>query len=234
MAKLWLVLAVCIGAAAFDEPSVYRPGPDVSAPLVVAKAPPALSDEARLAKMEGSVMVSLVVGADSQLRQIEVARPLGLGLDEKAIENVRAWRFKPGMKNGAAVAVRANVEVFFRTQRDLWDWHAVRAAFGGPSSARRPVLNKTKFPATVDEEENASVTMTFDVGPDGIPANVVIVKSSDPKWENGLLTAVRTGWRFEPGIIDGKPATVPAWFEFVRGSHSPTPAPPIPPTFIAH
>jgi hypothetical protein len=38
-----------------------------------------------------------------------------------------------------------------------------------------------------------------------------------------MLAAVRTGWRFRPGIDDGKPATVPAWFEFVRGSHSPIP-----------
>src|SRR5581483_6158520 len=135
----------------------------------------------------------------------------------------------PGIRNGTPVAVRASVEVFFRTQRDLWDWHAVRAAYRSPALEKRPVLIKTKFPPTADEEENASVTMAFDVAPDGIPANVVVVKSSDAKWEQDLLTAVRTGWRFEPGSVDGKPATVPAWFEFVGGSHAPIPAPPIPP-----
>jgi hypothetical protein len=59
------------------------------------------------------------------------------------------------------------------------------------------------------------------------------VKSSNAKWENGLLEAVRAGWRFRPGIIDGKAVTVPAWFEFVRGSHSPIPRVPIPPAYIA-
>ena len=224
MTKPPLGLLLCLGALAFAQPTVYRPGPDVTAPLVVQKVPPAYSDEARLAKLEGSVLLSLVVAADGKPRDIEVARPLGLGLDDKAIENVRGWQFKPGIRGGNAVAVRVNVEVFFRPQRTLWDWHAVRAAFSGTST--RPILLKTKFPPTVDEEENASVTMTFDIGADGAPANVTIVKSSDPKWENDLLAAVTTGWRFEP-----KPTNVRAWIEFVRGSHAPVPAPPVPPEF---
>jgi TonB family protein len=154
---------------------------------------------------------------------MHVDRPLGLGLDESAVENVRHWQFKPGTKAGVAVAVRVNEEVFFHTQRNLWDWHAVRAVFVLPDGAARPVLIKTKFPATVDEEENASVTLSFDVGRNGVPANASVVKSSNPKWERDLLAAVREGWRFRPGTLDGTPATVPAWFEFVRGSHSPIP-----------
>lgn len=179
------------------------------------------------------MQLSLVVGADGQPRDIQVARPLGLGLDEKAIENVRAWQFKPGAKNGTPVAVVANVEVFFHPKRTLWDWHAVRAAFRSAAVETRPTLIKAKFPATVDLEENASVTMTFDVSPKGIPLNVQVVKSSDAKWESELLAAVLDGWRFRPGIVDGKPATVSAWFEFVRGSHSPIPPSPIPPGYSA-
>ena len=99
--------------------------------------------------------------------------------------------------------------------------------------ATRPILIKVKFPATVDLEENASVTIAFDVAPKGVPLNLRVVKSSDARWESELLAAVRDGWRFRPGIIDGKPATVPAWFEFVRGSHSPIPPAPIPPGYRA-
>ena len=220
---------------------MFRPGPDVSAPFVAAKAPPAYSDEARLAKLEGSVLLSLVVGADGQPRDIQVVRPLGLGLDENAFENVRAWQFKPGTRNGIPVDVLVNEEVFFRPQRTLWDWHVVRAVFRPLGGATRPVLVKTRFPATVDAEENASVTIRFDVGPDGIPADVRVVKSSDTKWERELLFAVREGWRFRPGAAGdkapggigdkagGTPVAVPAWFEFVRGSHSPIPPVPIPP-----
>jgi TonB family protein len=93
------------------------------------------------------------------------------------------------------------------------------------------VVIKTKFPATVDEEENASVTIAFDVSPGGVPAKAMVVKSSDPKWEKDLLETLR-GWRFRPGTQDGKPVVIRAWFEFVRGSHSPIPPAQIPPASI--
>ena len=225
IARGFLFLTVLTVAA---QPPVFRPGPDVQAPFVVAKAKPEYSEEARLAKLEGSVLLSLVVGADGHPRDIQVARPLGLGLDESAVENVRAWQFRPGTKGGTPVDVLVNEEVFFRPQRTLWDWHLVRAVFQPPPLATRPVLVKVKFPATVDLEENASVTITFDIGPNGIPAHLRVVKSSDPRWEMELLAALREHWRFRPGTIDGKPITAPAWFEFVRGSHSPIPPAVIP------
>lgn len=219
-------LLTCLTAAA--QPPPLHLGPGIVPPFVVSKAPPRYSDEARLAKLEGSVLLSLAVDADGQPRDIQVIRPLGLGLDENAMENVRAWQFKPGTKNGMPVDVVVQQEVFFHPQRTLWDWHATRAVFQPPPNATRPVLAKVKFPATVDLEENASVTVAFDIGPGGVPDHLNVVKSSDAKWENELLAAVRDGWRFRPGMIDRKPVTVPAWFEFVRGSHSPIPRAPIP------
>ena len=211
----------CLAAAA--QPPVLRPGPDVKAPFVVSKAKPEYSEEARLAKLEGSVLLSLVVGADGHPRDIQVARPLGLGLDENALENVRAWQFQPGTRNGTPVDVLVNEEVFFRPQRTLWDWHLMRAVFQTPPLGTRPVLTKVKFPATVDLEKNASVTIAFDIAPNGIPVHLRVVKSSDKRWEMELLAAMGEGWRFRPGTVDGKPVAVPAWFEFVRGSHSPIP-----------
>jgi TonB family protein len=219
MFRLWLAIAISMGAAG------------QSAPFVVTKPKPGYTAEARLAKLEGSVLLSLVVGADGQPRDVHVVRPLGLGLDEEAVENVRAWQFKPGSKNGAPAEMMAYEEVFFRPQRTLWDWHVVRVAFQPPGEATRPVLIQTRFPPTVDVDENASITIAFDVGPQGVPANPRVIRASDARWGDELLAAIRAGWRFRPGTIDGHPATVPAWFEFVRGSHSPIPAAdnPIPP-----
>jgi TonB family protein len=54
------------------------------------------------------------VGADGRPRDIRVSRALGMGLDEKAIQAVRLWKFEPAMKDGHAVAVQMNVEVSFR------------------------------------------------------------------------------------------------------------------------
>ncbi len=224
-------------AAAQEAPAsklqVFRLGPGIAAPFVVAKAKPEYTAEALLAKLEGGVLVSVVVDAAGQPRDFHVDRPLGLGLDESAMENVRHWQFKPGMKDGTPVAVQVNEEVFFHTQRTLWDWHTVRAMFLPPGGAARPTVIKTKFPATVDEEENASVTISFDVDKKGVPVNASVVKSSDAKWEKELLAALADGWRFRPGVRDGKPVVVRAWFEFVRGSHSPIPPAPIPPGFLA-
>jgi TonB family protein len=92
----------------------YRPGGGVSAPEILVKTTPEYSEEARKAKFSGVVMLSIVVDEHGIPRDIKVVRPLGLGLDEKAIEAVSHWRFRPGMKGGRPVPTQATVEVSFR------------------------------------------------------------------------------------------------------------------------
>ena len=92
----------------------YRIGGGVTAPTVLSKVEPEYSEEARKAKYSGSVLLSIVVDPSGLPRNIKVVRALGLGLDEKAIEAVMKWRFRPGMKGGRAVPVQAQVEVSFR------------------------------------------------------------------------------------------------------------------------
>lgn len=92
----------------------FRVGGGVSAPSVLFKVEPEYSEEARKAKFQGTVVLAIIVDPSGKARDIRVIRPLGLGLDEKAIEAVMKWRFKPGLKDGAAVPVQATVEVNFR------------------------------------------------------------------------------------------------------------------------
>jgi TonB family protein len=92
----------------------YRIGGEVSAPVLVNKVEPEYSEEARKAKYSGEVLLSIVVDANGLPRDIKVVRPLGLGLDEKAIEAVMKWRFRAGMKGGRPVATQAQVVVNFR------------------------------------------------------------------------------------------------------------------------
>jgi TonB family protein len=92
----------------------FRVGGGVSAPKVVFSPDPEYSEEARKAKYQGTCVLWLVVGPDGKPRDIKVQRTLGLGLDEKAIEAVKTWRFEPALKDGKPVAVQINVEVSFR------------------------------------------------------------------------------------------------------------------------
>jgi protein TonB len=75
---------------------------------------PEYSEEGRIAKYDGSALLSIEVGADGLVRDIKVVRGLGFGLDLKAVEAVSKWRFKPATENGQAVTVSAQVEVRFR------------------------------------------------------------------------------------------------------------------------
>ncbi|MBZ2180938.1 MAG: energy transducer TonB [Acidobacteriota bacterium] len=93
---------------------VYRIGGGVSAPALLSKVEPEYSEEARKAKFQGTVVLYVVVDEKGQPQQLRVVRPLGLGLDEKAIEAVQKWRFRPGFKDGRPVPVAATVEVNFR------------------------------------------------------------------------------------------------------------------------
>lgn len=93
---------------------VFKVGGGVSAPQLVSKIDPEYSEQARKAKYQGVVVLNLVVKSDGTVRDVKVVQTLGLGLDEKAVEAVKQWRFRPGQRNGQAVDVLATVEVTFR------------------------------------------------------------------------------------------------------------------------
>jgi periplasmic protein TonB len=93
---------------------VFRVGGGVSAPRAIFAPDPEYSEEARKAKYQGTCVLWLVVGPDGRTRDIKVARTLGLGLDQEAIEAVKQWKFEPAMKDGKPVAAQVNVEVTFR------------------------------------------------------------------------------------------------------------------------
>jgi len=93
---------------------VFKVGGGVSGPVVLVKVDPEYSEEARKAKYQGVVVLQVVIGADGRPRDIRVARTLGMGLDQKAIDAVRQWRFEPALKGSQPVAVVVNIEVNFR------------------------------------------------------------------------------------------------------------------------
>jgi len=89
-------------------------GGEVSGPVPIFTPEPEFSDEARRAKLQGIVVLEVEVDTNGLAHLIRVREGLGLGLDEKAIDAVRTWRFRPGKRNGKAIAVPATIYVNFR------------------------------------------------------------------------------------------------------------------------
>ena len=100
-------------ASAADD-QVYRIGGGVSAPSVLTKTEPEYSEEARVAKWRGTVVMTVVIDEKGSPTDIQVSRKLGKGLDERAVECVQQWRFNPGRKDGQPVKVIATIEVNFQ------------------------------------------------------------------------------------------------------------------------
>jgi TonB family protein len=93
---------------------VFRVGGSVSAPKPIYVPDPEYDEGARKRRIQGKVVLWLIVGADGLPYDIRVAQSLDHGLDEEAIKAVKQWRFQPSLKDGQPVAVQINVEVQFR------------------------------------------------------------------------------------------------------------------------
>ena len=88
-------------------------GGNVGEPILRQNANPEYSDAARQARVQGTVELMIVAGDDGLVKGVEVTRSLGFGLDEKAAEAVRKWKFSPATRNGIAVPVYVSVLVNF-------------------------------------------------------------------------------------------------------------------------
>jgi protein TonB len=89
-------------------------GGGVSEPVLVTQVEPEFSEEARKAKFMGVVTVDLIVDKNGNPQNVHTVRGVGMGLDEKAVEAVKQYKFRPARENGQPVAVEMNVEVNFQ------------------------------------------------------------------------------------------------------------------------
>jgi TonB family protein len=107
------------GVATVTPPrAIYSPGAEYT-------------EEARQAKREGTCVLAMIVGIDGKPRNIVVTKPLGMGLDEKAIEAVQKWKFEPALRYGKPVPTRLNLSVTFKL-------------FGGSSENVLQIMEKAK------------------------------------------------------------------------------------------
>jgi TonB family protein len=109
-----LVFAATLPLSGQTQNPPFRVGGDVIAPRPLNHPNPEYSEEARVAGLSGTCILSLIVDPDGRPRDARVSRSLGMGLDQKAIEAVRGWTFEPARKDGNPVAVEINIAVSFR------------------------------------------------------------------------------------------------------------------------
>jgi protein TonB len=110
------VFAVMIGGLlGTQEQTVYKPGNGVTLPVVTKQVKAFYTQEAMDAHIEGTVGLDVVVQADGSVGEVKVARSLDptYGLDQEAVKAMKQWQFKPGTKDGKAVAVQIAVEINF-------------------------------------------------------------------------------------------------------------------------
>ena len=93
---------------------VFKVGGGISAPQPLSTPDPEYTEQARIAKTQGTCILWLIVDDQGRPRDIRVVRGLGFGLDAKAIDAVKQWKFQPSMKDGRPVSVQISVEVGFR------------------------------------------------------------------------------------------------------------------------
>jgi protein TonB len=96
-----------------SEP-VYDGGNGVTAPKPVSTPEPGYSERARKKKINGTVVVAMIVTPEGRVREGKIAKSLDEGLNKQALAAVRTWKFEPATKDGKPVAVHLNVDVSFR------------------------------------------------------------------------------------------------------------------------
>ena len=175
--------------------SPKNPPPCATPPRPVFTPDPEYSEEARDAHYQGTCVLWMIVGPDGKPRKIKVVRTLGLGLDEKAIEAVKQWKFEPAMMDRQPVSVQINVEVSFRLS------YAVPVS---PTSAQVVTGSQQQFSAIVSTPEAPTSAVNWSVSGSGCVASACGSISPD-----GLYTAPLTVPNPATVIVTAASATDP-------------------------
>lgn len=140
-----------------------------------------------------------MVGADGLAHDIKVIQPLGMGLDEKAVETVGVWRFRPGVKQGNPVAVQAKIEVSFHvfwkpSEEDHGVWQIRRLVFEGAATTR-PELTQFHLPDGPVPDRDVQITFKLNVDKSGHVTGASAEGATDPAFTAALQEAIRK-WKF--------------------------------------
>jgi serine/threonine-protein kinase len=195
----------------------HRVGNGASAPSLIAKVPAEYSEAARKLRAQGKVLLSIVIQPDGTARDFRVLTSLGYGLDEKAIENVRKWRFKPGMKDGKPVPAEGQAEVSFRLAQTPVPniWISGPMAFAPEAGLAPPVVKDGTMPKPAGEISNESVVLEFTVDSNGSVKSIHAIHGTRSASE--LLAGSLATWTFMPAVKGNQSAEATGRVFFVKG-----------------
>ncbi len=211
-----------------------KPPPDLRPadvpPNILSKVEPEYTDEARRAGVNATILCSLVVGKDGIPQDIRVIRGAGFGLDEKAVQAVSRWRFKPATRQGEPVPVAAQVELKFRLITPHREGQFAGLRFSLPDGAERPQLVHGQIPENPkDGGGDGKLRVALTVGADGKLEDLSIAETTSDQWAESALHEMK-GWRFHPATINGQAVEAKGVLEVqlgtsVAGTSSPGPDP---------
>ena len=179
-------------------------GGDVQAPVKVYAPAPSYSEDARKARIQGVVILQVIIDQKGEVTQTKILKDLAMGLGEQAKETISTWRFEPATLNDQPVEVYYNLTVNFRLGDDQPPLHV-----GG--DVEKPVKIHAPRPSYSDEALKAHiqgvVIMQAVIDKNGNVAQTKVLKGLPMGLSEKAVEAV-SGWRFEPATQHGEPVEV--------------------------
>jgi TonB family protein len=201
---------------------IYRVGdPGMSYPVLVREVSPSYTSEGLRARLQGVVALDVIIEADGSVSDVQVADSLDrtFGLDQRAIEAAKLWRFEPARFNGQPVRVRVRLELEFRLRPQGDERQTARSDFEAGASlatapgVRAPIVKRSVQPsytaAAMEQKIQGVVSLDVVVMPDGRVDRVRVVRSlnAEAGLDDAAVAAARR-WVFEPGTLNGVPVPV--------------------------
>jgi TonB family protein len=169
--------------------------------------------------LQGSVVVYLEVDPTGDVENTQIIQSLGLGLDENAVAAVKQWRFKPGTIDGMPAKMAQSAEVTFSLDHSN-SWQIRRSGYrvnrteaDQVAQLTKPMLNQYASPAPeACRADGDVVVVIFQVTKAGKPERVKIIEQRGEDASAATLKAIPL-WRFQPGLLNGKPREASASIE---------------------
>lgn len=194
----------------------YQVGNGVSAPSPMYRTSCEIPDLARRLRAQGEVTLSLVVKADGSVRDVQIVQSAGYGMDERATECIRKWRFKPGAKDGSPVDVAFRFAYNFGLTPQPRIWGAGPLTFALAPGVTPPFLKSGTMPTGEREPGDETLLFEFTIGPTGEVTGIRPIEGRESK-SLSLLTKSLSSWKFAPGSNGTTAIAVTGKVVFIKG-----------------